>query len=352
MALASVGEPRDAIDARLAGADVVLPVEEDAVPDVEDLAAACSAAKLLAHRAALQRDVTRRAAHEVAGNASSVAMAAQLMSTEQPRRADQLLELAARGAQLAWDAGRCARSGAAPVTLVDVVAVLRSWCRSGDLHGVSSTLDPESAASAYVLADPVGFMRCMTAIFDSARASECTSIVAQVRHPPAGESVEIVLTDDGHGRPCDSTRDTALRREALGLAESVEFADDHGGGLSQSSRSDRRGTVTSLWLPAAHVEASSHPSPPSTAGDTDWAIARILEGIARRDPVERSLEALVAIMEQHLPHSVCSILLLDEATNTLRHGAGRHLPAPYRSAIDGVQIGPAVGSCGTAAFIR
>jgi len=46
---------------------------------------------------------------------------------------------------------------------------------------------------------------------------------------------------------------------------------------------------------------------------------------------------------------VTSILLLDGTT--LHHGAGPRLPRAYRDAIDGSQIGPAAGSCGTAAFL-
>ena len=44
-----------------------------------------------------------------------------------------------------------------------------------------------------------------------------------------------------------------------------------------------------------------------------------------------------------------SILLLDGTT--LRHGAAPTLPAAYCEAINGAQIGPAAGSCGTAAFL-
>jgi signal transduction histidine kinase len=48
----------------------------------------------------------------------------------------------------------------------------------------------------------------------------------------------------------------------------------------------------------------------------------------------------------------CSILLLDTDGTTLRHGAAPSLPAHYCEAIDGLRIGPGVGSCGTAAFTR
>lgn len=49
---------------------------------------------------------------------------------------------------------------------------------------------------------------------------------------------------------------------------------------------------------------------------------------------------------------LCSVLLLDADGVHLRHGAGPSLPAAYNLAIDGVAIGPEVGSCGTAAFRR
>ena len=45
-----------------------------------------------------------------------------------------------------------------------------------------------------------------------------------------------------------------------------------------------------------------------------------------------------------------SILLLDDRGERLLHGAAPSLPADYNAAIDGIAIGPTVGSCGTAAF--
>jgi PAS domain S-box-containing protein len=49
---------------------------------------------------------------------------------------------------------------------------------------------------------------------------------------------------------------------------------------------------------------------------------------------------------------LCSILLLDHDSQTLRHGASAGLPNEYCKAIDGIQIGPNVGCFGTAAFTR
>src|SRR4051794_27267706 len=101
--------PAEAVAAQLAGADVVLPCADGEAPSADDLAAACAAARVLAGRAAIQRAETRRAAHEIAGNASAVAMAAQLLAVDAPRRSRQLQSLAAQGAELAWRAGRAAR---------------------------------------------------------------------------------------------------------------------------------------------------------------------------------------------------------------------------------------------------
>jgi light-regulated signal transduction histidine kinase (bacteriophytochrome) len=46
------------------------------------------------------------------------------------------------------------------------------------------------------------------------------------------------------------------------------------------------------------------------------------------------------------------VLLLDGDGIHLRHGAAPTLPASYNEAIDGIAIGPNVGSCGTAAYCK
>ncbi|MGH2700104.1 MAG: ATP-binding protein [Actinomycetota bacterium] len=62
------------------------------------------------------------------------------------------------------------------------------------------------------------------------------------------------------------------------------------------------------------------------------------------------LEHIAAVVEDRARGARCSILLLDRDGVVLRHGAAPGLPADYNHAIDGITIGPAVGSCGTAAF--
>lgn len=76
----------------------------------------------------------------------------------------------------------------------------------------------------------------------------------------------------------------------------------------------------------------------------------VLELIASDATLEVSLNHLLSVIEAQAPEAICSILLLENDGLRLRHGAAPRLPAAYIQAIDGVSIGPNVGSCGTAAF--
>ena len=77
---------------------------------------------------------------------------------------------------------------------------------------------------------------------------------------------------------------------------------------------------------------------------------RVLERLARGDSLSVVLNTLIEVAEESQPEMIGSILLLDEATGTLRHGASRGLPDFYCEAIDGLEPGPEVGSCGATAF--
>ena len=77
---------------------------------------------------------------------------------------------------------------------------------------------------------------------------------------------------------------------------------------------------------------------------------QILSLISEGAELKAVLHNLVTQVEQLHPDTLCSILLLDEDGKTLHHGAAPSLPDAYNQAIDGVEIGHGVGSCGTAAF--
>src|SRR5258705_12816660 len=64
------------------------------------------------------------------------------------------------------------------------------------------------------------------------------------------------------------------------------------------------------------------------------------------------LRSITRLIEAHSEGMLCSIFLLDEDGLHLRYGAAANLPQAYQAATDGVCIGPNVGSCGAAAYLR
>ncbi len=58
---------------------------------------------------------------------------------------------------------------------------------------------------------------------------------------------------------------------------------------------------------------------------------------------------LVDLVEAYAPDAIASVLLVEPETQSLRTLVAPRLPAAYCAAIDGVEIGPGAGSCGTAA---
>ncbi|MBL8826552.1 MAG: PAS domain S-box protein [Planctomycetaceae bacterium] len=77
----------------------------------------------------------------------------------------------------------------------------------------------------------------------------------------------------------------------------------------------------------------------------------LLEKIALDAPLAEILTGIVQLIETQTPGVVGSVLLLDAASQCLHLAAAPGLPDDYNRAVDGVKIGPQVGSCGTAAFL-
>lgn len=76
-------------------------------------------------------------------------------------------------------------------------------------------------------------------------------------------------------------------------------------------------------------------------------LSRLAEDASQREV----LELICRAAEDYSGHAMhASVLLLDPDGRHLRHGAAPSLPDTYNDAIDGQEIGPSVGSCGTAAF--
>ena len=71
---------------------------------------------------------------------------------------------------------------------------------------------------------------------------------------------------------------------------------------------------------------------------------------AGRSSMGRMLDDMARIVEARNPGMRCSILLVDPESKRVRVGAGPSLPQAYNAAVEGLRIGPTVGSCGTASY--
>jgi len=75
-----------------------------------------------------------------------------------------------------------------------------------------------------------------------------------------------------------------------------------------------------------------------------------LEADPNQPRLKEILSMMARVVENKNPGMRCSILLLDDNQEYIATGAGPSLPTKYNEMVEGLNIGPAVGSCGTAAF--
>ncbi|MFL6619109.1 MAG: ATP-binding protein [Povalibacter sp.] len=75
----------------------------------------------------------------------------------------------------------------------------------------------------------------------------------------------------------------------------------------------------------------------------------VLESIAVGAPLREVLEKIVELIEAQSADMLCTIVLVN-ADGRISHAAGGRVPSEFVRAIEGEQIGPEAGSCGTAAF--
>jgi diguanylate cyclase (GGDEF)-like protein/PAS domain S-box-containing protein len=78
----------------------------------------------------------------------------------------------------------------------------------------------------------------------------------------------------------------------------------------------------------------------------------MLEKVAKGSSLPDILHTIVLAIESEEPSAICSILLLDDEGKHLYDGANLRLPKFYVEAINGLTIGPKVGSCGSAAYLN
>lgn len=101
--------------------------------------------------------------------------------------------------------------------------------------------------------------------------------------------------------------------------------------------------------PTQKLPAVGAPAPEDTPEFTAEQ-KRIEDMIAAGAPLGDVLSELVLMIEAQSPEMLCSILLLSDDGNHVRHAVAPSLPQNYIKVIDGSPIGPKHGSCGTAMF--
>lgn len=77
-------------------------------------------------------------------------------------------------------------------------------------------------------------------------------------------------------------------------------------------------------------------------------VGELRRGDSLEDILNKHLLTVEGMSDREI---LTSVLLLSPDRKHLTHGAAPSLPQPYREAIDGAEIGPAAGSCGTAAYL-
>lgn len=78
------------------------------------------------------------------------------------------------------------------------------------------------------------------------------------------------------------------------------------------------------------------------------AQSQILEAVAKETPLKEIMRLLCEKAESLAPDAICSILLVKE--NRLSHGASPSIPEFYAEIVEGIEIGPNVGACGSACY--
>src|SRR5258708_23152052 len=103
----------------------------------------------------------------------------------------------------------------------------------------------------------------------------------------------------------------------------------------------------------ASLNLQALPTSPSPVRSlSSEAVLDALKMILIGAPLNDVLRSVAILIEAHTEGAVCSIFLLDEDGQHLRYAAAPKLSEEYRVATDGVCIGPHVGSCGAAAYLR
>jgi len=94
------------------------------------------------------------------------------------------------------------------------------------------------------------------------------------------------------------------------------------------------------------------PRPDAGGGWSLTEVDQLVAFVAGGQGLDATLERIAAVVERLAPSTLCSIELVDADGRHLRHGAAPSLPPDYRALVEGLEIGPGAGACGTAVHRR
>jgi PAS domain S-box-containing protein len=66
--------------------------------------------------------------------------------------------------------------------------------------------------------------------------------------------------------------------------------------------------------------------------------------------LKTTIDYFLSGLEKTFPNMICSVIMLNDDRQTIHHLSGPSLPEEYTHAINGIKIGPAVASCGSAIY--
>lgn len=96
------------------------------------------------------------------------------------------------------------------------------------------------------------------------------------------------------------------------------------------------------------MQKENHQLDPNRIVNFERFRSRILEKLVKNSPLPELLHDIVTGIEALNPSMICSIVLIEDAK--IKIGVANSLPKSFNEAIEGIPIGPNVGSCGTAAY--
>src|SRR6202789_630238 len=110
--------------------------------------------------------------------------------------------------------------------------------------------------------------------------------------------------------------------------------------------------MADIRTPISMEDQASRTTPAPAQTLSSGAVLDALKMILVGAPLCEVLATVCRLIEAHSEGMLCSIFLLEEDGLHLRYVVAPNVAESYRAATDRLCIGPDVGSCGTAAYLR